>query len=51
MTLKFITLIVNGLCKKKKQKYFLDFNKENYIKITCLQEHNLKNSNDLLNIF
>ena len=35
----------------KKQKFFFDFVKENDIKVICLQEHNLKNSHDLLDIF
>ena len=51
MALKFITLNVNGLCCKKKQKHFFDFIKENDVKMICLQEHNLKSSNIFLDIF
>ena len=51
MALKLITLNINGICCEKKQKFLFDYIKENDIKIICLQEHNLKNSNDLLDIF
>ena len=49
--LKLITLNINGLNCKKNQQLFFDFIKENNIKIVNLQEHNLKDSNVLIDVF
>ena len=51
MAFKLITLNVNGICCARKQKHLFDFIQENDIKVVCLQEHNLKSSNDLSSIF
>ena len=51
MDLKLITLNINGLNCKKKQKLFFDFIIKNNIHFVNLQEHNLKNSNALSEIF
>ena len=51
MAAKLITLNVNGLNNIKTQKLLFDFIKENGLKFICLQEHNLKDKNNLLDIF
>ena len=51
MALKIMTLNINGLNCKIKQKHLFDFIKDNHINLISLQEHNLKNSSDLLDIF
>ena len=51
MAAKFITLNINGLNCRKKQQFLFDFINDNDINIINLQEHNLKKSDSLLDIF
>ena len=49
--LNIMSLNINGLNCKKKQKVLYDFIKENNLNVINLQEHNLKDSNNLLDVF
>ena len=51
MAVKLITLNINGLNCKKKQQNLFEYIQENNFNIVNLQEHNLKNQDDLLDIF
>ena len=51
MATKLITLNINGLNCKKKQQSLFDFIHNNNFSIINLQEHNLKNKDDLIDIF
>ena len=51
VALKLMTVNINGLNCKRKQNLLFDYIKENRINFISLQEHNLKNGNDLLYIF
>ena len=49
--LKLMTLNINGLNCKRKQKLLFDFIEENNVHIINLQEHNLKDKSHLIDIF
>ena len=51
MAAKLITLNVNGLNSIKKQNMLFDFIKVNKLNFICLQEHNIKDKNKLLDMF
>ena len=51
MAVKLISLNVNGLNSKKTQKLLFDFIKEKNLHLICLQEHNIKDKNNLLGIY
>ena len=51
MSLRLMTLNINGLNCKKKQLLFFDFIKQNNVHFINLQEHNLKDKNNLLDIY
>ena len=51
MTARFITLNINGLNSTNKQKMLFDFIKQNNLNFICLQEHNIKDKNKLLDMF
>ena len=51
MAAKLITLNVNGLNSIKKQNMLFDFIKVNKLNFICLQEHNIKDKNKLLDMY
>ena len=51
MAIRLITLNINGLNCEKKQQLLFDYIQEKKLSIINLQEHNLKNQDDLIYTF